>query len=177
MIALHPILASHAEALFPLVFRSSITNMLIWDGPDSLEDLRNGLRVREEMTRAGQQLIYVMLDETGAPVGSIGLVPDHANAAASLGLWIGEPFHGRGYGTQAVRMITQEGLQKWDLERLEARVFVGNFASRRIFEKNNFILEGTLRRAVRKRGVFLDEWVLASVRGDDASKREKTSGI
>ena len=45
------------------------------------------------------------------------------------------------------------------LEKLEATVFVGNVASRRVFEKNGFLLEGTIRRAVKKRGRLVDEWL------------------
>jgi RimJ/RimL family protein N-acetyltransferase len=39
-------------------------------------------------------------------------------------------------------------------------VFTGNYPSRRAFEKNGFRLEGTVRRAVQKRGQLLDEWLL-----------------
>ena len=49
------------------------------------------------------------------------------------------------------------------LKKLEATVFVGNHASRRAFEKNGFTLEGTIRRAVRKRGVLVDEWLFGIV--------------
>jgi RimJ/RimL family protein N-acetyltransferase len=166
MIQLRAILESDAEGLFPLVYRTSVTETLVWDGPDCLESYRQGLRVREEKTRAGVQLTYVILDPQGIPVGSVGLDPDIANHSATVGLWIGVPFHGLGYGTASVGQIVALGFGELMLERLEARIYVGNAASRRIFEKNGFLLEGTLRRVGYKRGAFLDEWVMGTIRED-----------
>jgi RimJ/RimL family protein N-acetyltransferase len=50
------------------------------------------------------------------------------------------------------------------LQKIEATVFAGNMASRRIFEKNGFSLEGTIRKAALKRGQLIDEWLLGIVR-------------
>jgi RimJ/RimL family protein N-acetyltransferase len=74
-------------------------------------------------------------------------------------LRIGRDLHGRGHGTAAVRLAARYAFEELRLAKLEAAVFVGNVASRRIFEKNGFTLEGTIRRAVRKRGRFVDEWL------------------
>jgi RimJ/RimL family protein N-acetyltransferase len=166
MVTLTPILESHADALFPLVHGSNVTDTLVWDGPDSLEELREGLRVRELTTRAGEQHIFAILAEASTPIGCISLEPDPPNSAGAVGLWIGREFHGRGFGTEAVRLIVEYGFRTLALERLHAGIFVGNAVSRRIFEKNGFILEGTLRHAHRKRGVFVDEWVFAILRED-----------
>ena len=166
MITLRPIAESDADALFPHVYKTAVTDTLIWDGPDSLEGYRTALKLREERTKAREELIYTMLDAAGTAVGSIGLHPDPANCSATMGLWIGLAFHGQGYGTDAVRQIVQLAFGEMKLERLEARIYVGNGASRRIFEKNGFQLEGTLRRVALKRGLFLDEWVMGAIRED-----------
>ena len=52
------------------------------------------------------------------------------------------------------------------LERLEARVFSGNGASRRVLEKSGFRHEGTLRRAAVKLGVTHDVCVYGLLRGE-----------
>lgn len=175
MIALRPVVESDADLLFPLVYRSSVTDTLIWNGPESLEEYRAALRLRQERTKAGEELIYTMLDAVGTGVGSIGLHPDHANRSAKLGLWIGLPFQGHGYGSEAVRQMVEFGFGKMKLERLEARIYVGNFASRRIFEKNGFAMEGTLRRVALKRGIFMDEWVMGAIREEFEARRQPSS--
>jgi RimJ/RimL family protein N-acetyltransferase len=54
------------------------------------------------------------------------------------------------------------GFQMPETQKIEPGIFVGNTASRRVFEKNGFKLEGTLE----KRGKWLDEWLLGLVRSD-----------
>jgi len=175
MIHLKPIVEGDAEALFPLVFQTMVTDTLIWDGPETLEEYRLALREREELTKARKDLIYTMLNEAGVAVGSAGLHPDFANRSASLGLWIGIPFQGMGYGSEVIRQLKELGFGEMKLERLEARIYVGNFASRRIFEKNGFELEGTLRRVAFKRGVFLDEWLMGMIRDEYESVNQAPS--
>ena len=169
MLALCPISESHADTLFPLIYRSPVTDTLIWDGPESLEEFRAALRDREEQTRAGLLHAFTIMKD-GLPIGSIRIAPNKLHANGDIGLWIGSQFQGFGYGTESVRLISAMGFEEFSLHRLEARVFVGNTASRRIFEKNGFDLEGTLRHAVLKHGRFLDEWILAKINQDSASR-------
>lgn len=164
MINLRPVVENDADSLFPLIYRSAITDTLIWDGPESLEELRGGLRDRAEQTRRGTLHAFTIVRTVDSvPIGMIAISPDHANFAGDTGIWIGAPYQGCGYGTEAIRLLVEIAFGELGLHRLEGRVFVGNTASRRAFEKNGFIVEGTLRQAVRKRGRFLDEWLLARV--------------
>jgi ribosomal-protein-alanine N-acetyltransferase len=165
MIELCPVLESHAPALFPLVFRTSVVDTLVWNGPESLEEFQQAMREREEQTRSGLLHRFTILNNGGIPVGAIDIRPEY-ETSASIGLWIGAQYHGLGYGTEAVRRVVRRGFEEMNIERIYARVFIGNMASRRIFEKNGFVLEGTLRHVVRKRGVFLDAWILAIIRED-----------
>jgi len=168
MIELRAVVESDAEALFPLVYRTAVTDTLVWDGPESLEAYREGLRTRAGKMRDGSDMNYTMFDAEGRAVGAVGMLVDGYNRSATLGLWIGQPYHGLGYGSHAVRRMVQIGLGELKLERMESRIYVGNVASRRVFEKNGFLLEGILRRVAFKRGMFLDEWVMGVVREDCA---------
>jgi catechol 2,3-dioxygenase-like lactoylglutathione lyase family enzyme len=56
------------------------------------------------------------------------------------------------------------------LNKIDARVFVGNAQSRRAFEKNGFRLEGTLRSAGRKRGKVFDDWLLGKLGSEHCSR-------
>ena len=67
--------------------------------------------------------------------------------------------HRRGYATEAVGALVDEAFRKRGAERIFGNAFVGNHASRRVLEKLGFVLEGTQRRCVCKRGVWLDQWM------------------
>lgn len=108
-----------------------------------------------------QQLLY----EKGAGVGfaimnaghnllcgCIGLTFDHDDRQAELGYWIGVPFWGRGYATEAVRGILYYAFLELGCRRITARHFASNPASGRVLLKNGFQREGCRREAVYKEG-------------------------
>lgn len=167
MILLQPVQEHDANALFPLIFSTPVTDTLVWDGPESLEAFRLALAERADQVRRGERHIFTIIEQTlGQPIGSASIRPDAEGFRADIGLWIGQPYHGNGYGTLVVRKLLEYGFNSLGVEKIDAYVFVGNWASRRIFEKNNFQHEGTIRRAVRKRGMALDEWLFGITRDD-----------
>ncbi len=94
-------------------------------------------------------------DETGL-VGGAGLSP--VGAGFELGYWIGRPFWGRGYATEAASALVGLGFSALSLDEVEALVFGENPASVRVLEKIGFELadtggapeNGSARRAVCK---------------------------
>ena len=164
MSVLRPLLASDAEVLFPLIYQSEVTDTLVWDGPDSLEVFREEIAKRAALTAAGERHIFTILDDHKSPIGSAGLRPDDNNFRADIGLWIGLPHQRKGYGTKVIGELLNYGFENHKLEKIEAAVYIGNWPSRRIFEVNGFLHEGTIRKAELKRGRALDEWVFGITR-------------
>lgn len=165
-IELRPPLPADAPALFPLLDHSRVADTLAWDGPESPEDYRQGLALRAVQVLAGEKHFFtIVLKVTGSPIGSCDLRfegPDHRRA--NIGLWIGEPYQGHGYGTQTIGALVDYGFHQLNVDVIEADIFVGNWASRRAFEKNGFELTGTEPAALIKRGQPVDEWMLALTR-------------
>ncbi len=177
MIVLQPIQEEDAVALFPLIFNNLVTDTLVWDGPDSLQAFRNSLAERAEQVARGERHLFTIVEQiSGQPIGSASIRPDDEQFRADMGLWIGQPYQNQGYGTLVVRKLLDYGFRTLGLEKIEAYVFFGNLASRRIFEKNGFQLEGTIRKAVRKRGLALNEW-LFGITCEDWNERVKSQGL
>jgi RimJ/RimL family protein N-acetyltransferase len=59
---------------------------------------------------------------------------------AELGYWIGQPFWGRGYATEGVRLVLDYGLTELRLDRVVACHITTNRASGRVLEKAGFRL-------------------------------------
>jgi len=172
MIELRAVRASDADDLFPLIFHSRVTDTLAWDGPASLAELRQDLAEREVLTARSERHIFTIVEQTSSrPVGSASIRPDGQAFRADVGLWVAEQYQGRGYGTLVVRRLIKYGFERLGLEKIEASIFTGNWASRRIFEKNGFLLEGTIRSALRKRGRIVDEWLVGLTRPEYATRR------
>lgn len=77
--------------------------------------------------------------------GLVGVIGAHgdlgwgAERAIEIGYWIGRPFWGRGYATEALRAFADEART---LGPLEAGHFVDNPASGRVLEKGGFAYTG-----------------------------------
>lgn len=116
--------------------------------------------------------------ESGRYIGGVGLRPvDDNPAKLDLGYAFAVHAHGTGYATETVGALVDEAFRNRGAERIFGSVFVGNHGSRRVMEKLGFVYEGTLRRSVHKRGVWLDEWILAITRPDwEQRRQEQLSG-
>ena len=85
-------------------------------------------------------------------VGSISLETknDVYKKTAEIGYMILNEYSGRGIISSAVKKICEIGFNNLDIIRIEAKVVDKNIASRKVLEKNNFVLEGILKNSVWK---------------------------
>ena len=62
----------------------------------------------------------------------------HIGNGIELGFWIGKPYWGRGYATEAARALVGYAFDKLGLTQIVAGAFRENRASRRVLEKVGF---------------------------------------
>lgn len=105
---------------------------------------------RESVTYA------ITLRTEGTLVGAVGLIVDPDNETAELGYWIGKPWWGRGYASEAARALVKWGFPALELHRIHASHFPRNPASGAVLRKIGMRHEGTLREHVLKWGERLD---------------------
>src|SRR5207244_4571261 len=73
-----------------------------------------------------------------------------------------EADRGRGYGTEAIRLLTQHVFDELKAERVQASTAVDNQAMRRSFERLGFKEEGVMR-SFMPAGEGRDDYVLYAV--------------
>ncbi len=103
--------------------------------------------------------------ETLAEQKYIGGVAFHAinwlNRSAGLGITIGDKsYWGRGYGTDAMRVMMRLGFDKMNLHRLWLHVYEYNRRAIASYEKCGFKREGVLRKERFYRGSYYDTVVM-----------------
>lgn len=98
----------------------------------------------------------VVLLEDHQLIGAAGLEIRREHDRAELGYWIGKPYWGRGYGTEAAAAVLDFGFNDLNLNRIQAHHFSKNPASGRVMQKIGMTREGALRQAVKKRDQHLD---------------------
>ena len=94
--------------------------------------------------------------DNGEFIGAIGLQIKKDHNHAEIGYWIGVPYWGRGYATEAVGAMIRYGFQELKLNKIFAAYFARNAASGRVMEKNGMRHEGTLRQHQKKWNEYVD---------------------
>lgn len=107
----------------------------------------------------------------GTVVGDVGwhavhLGPPPHGRALNIGIGLLAEHRGRGYGTQAQRLLAEYLFSATRVERLEASTDVENLAEQRALEKAGFTREGVLRHTQWRAGAFHDTVLYSRLRGD-----------
>jgi RimJ/RimL family protein N-acetyltransferase len=102
----------------------------------------------------------------GRLIGGITLTMTPTHQRADLGYWLGVPFWGLGYATEAARLVISYGFVRLQLHRIQARCFPRNRASARVLEKAGMRYEGLLRGYLRKGDAFEDALLFAILSTD-----------
>ena len=125
--------------------------------PYAEEDARSFLTKASEDFRAGRSVSFAIAITPGREVcGAVGLNIADAHQRAELGYWIGVPFWGQGFATEAAGATVAFGFQMLRLHRIHAHHFSGNTASQRVLEKIGMRHEGRSREHIRKWNRFVD---------------------
>lgn len=110
--------------------------------------------------------LAIVIREGDVLCGAIGLILRPEHARAELVYWVGVPYWGRGYGTEAARAIVRYGFESLELNRIYAAHFMRNPASGRVMQKIGMTYEGRLRQHVRKWDAFEDLACYGMLRSD-----------
>ncbi len=119
--------------------------------------------------------------QTGSParmIGSCGLHKiDWKNRNCAVGIVIGaDADRGHGLGTDAMACLLRHAFDDLGLYRVELEVFPDNAAALASYTRCGFVVEGTRRGAIFKKGAFKDlvlMSVLASARKPAPGKAKK----
>jgi RimJ/RimL family protein N-acetyltransferase len=90
---------------------------------------------------------------------------------ATLGIALGREYVGRGYGTDAVRVIVNYGFREMGLHRIQLSVAPFNPAGIRAYEKAGFVEEGRHRESVLHDGRWYDEVLMSILDHEWAARR------
>ncbi len=111
--------------------------------------------------------LALTLRENGELLGAVGLTVSVAHHRAELGYWIGKPYWGRGYATEAGRAMLRHGFADLGLARVVAHHISRNPASGGVLRKLGMRQEGVLRQHFYKwdkpedavcYGMLREEW-------------------
>ena len=117
-----------------------------------------------------QQPLAIKIQDGGSwkLVGNTGLFNlEWTNRSAEFGIFIGNKSSwNKGYGTEALQLMLRHAFSTLNLNRVYLRVLASNPRARRSYEKAGFQLEGTLRQATFRRGIYIDSHIMSILRSE-----------
>lgn len=138
-------LLSDAPALAALADNLAVARMLArLPHPYRLEDAQSFLPRTDAWWQAGTGFVMAITMHDGTFMGVIGIEQVEGRHAPGtvqweLGYWLGEPFWGQGFATEAAAAMLAAFEEVWPAEPVMAGYFNENAASARVLEKVGFI--------------------------------------
>ena len=176
---LRPWEEADAESLYEYARDPAVGPIAGWPAHKSAED---SLRVIRNVLSVGETYA-VCLREDGRAVGSIGLIaPDRSHTGLGdtemeVGFWLGVPFWGKGYMTEALRALQRHAFGDLGCTALWCGYYDGNERSKRCQEKCGFLYHHTeknkpcvLMGDVRTEHFSLltkERWMKLAVKGEE----------
>lgn len=170
-LTLRAFVADDAEALQKLAGERAIADTMISiPHPYSLATARSWITAQAHTFGTGTEVQFAMVEpDEGQLVGAVGLRDiDRDHLQAELSFWVGLPWWGRGFATEAAFAVIAHGFGDLRLNRIYAFHMERNPQSGSVLRKVGMRLEGRLRERVQKWGVFEDVLCLAVLAGDSA---------
>ncbi len=176
---LRPFHPDDAEPVFAAIdeSREHLRPWMGWvDGHASVDDSRDWCaRCAANWLLRADLTVGVFAAASGHFLGCASLnEPDWNLRAFELGYWLRASAVGRGYATEAARLLVDLAFGPLGARRVELRCDARNGASRRVAERVGFVLEGRLRNAfLDPSGQPADELVFALTPGDHRRPPER----
>ncbi|HLQ30174.1 MAG TPA: GNAT family protein [Ktedonobacteraceae bacterium] len=111
----------------------------------------------EQLYKDGKHIIFgVALNEDNRLIGLVGLKDiNYINQSAEFYVIIGDrSAWGKGYGTEATKLMTRYGFMELNLNRIQTQDMEENIGGWRADEKAGFTYEGTLREVILRFGKY-----------------------
>lgn len=162
---LRPFTRGDADAVFAYRRREDVAQYL-FDGPMTHETATEvvGLRAGQfTLAAEGDKLfLAVEIPEPHAMIGEVSLIwRDAANRQGEIGYIFNPDYHGRGYATEAARVLLGLGFDRLGLHRIYARCAAANTASWKVMERLGMRREAHFREHVFVKGAWDEELIYA----------------
>ncbi|MBF8186579.1 GNAT family N-acetyltransferase [Nonomuraea sp. K274] len=166
MISLRPVNEGDLSFLYRLISEPDSTGEFQWYGFQNPRTLRDRW---EENGMLGDDGGILIIANDGDEAGFVSWRKEVANRASyfwSMGLIVAPEHRGKGYGTQAQKLLVRYLFDHSTVNRVEASTEITNLAEQRALEKAGFTREGVLRGVGFRAGEWRDGVLYSMLRSD-----------
>lgn len=126
-----------------------------------------GFSIRDRYSGGGaNREAYLKGNRQGGIVGGCGIGIGSLPWSGNLGYWLKTGATGKGYATEATKLLAQFGIQELQLKRIEIVASVENFPSQKVAERSGAFKEGVSRNRLLIHDKFHDAIVYSFIPQD-----------
>ncbi|MBR9706846.1 MAG: GNAT family N-acetyltransferase [Candidatus Diapherotrites archaeon] len=141
-----------AEILWHYMNKENVQKYLNATTAFALEDEQDFVKKTWEGRKNGTKYTFGIVEKaTGKLIGAAG-IEVRGQRVGELGLWIGDDYWGKGYGTEALKLIIKYGFEAVDMYKLYAGGYEDNKATHIIQERAGLKYEYTAKKERYKHG-------------------------
>ncbi len=136
----------------------------------SLEHQKNLIKKWEEDSKQDIEFKFgIFQKENDELIGTIQLFQVNRGSLqnAIIGYFLDKEQNGKGYATEATKLIVDYAFNTLTLHRIEAGVMLHNIGSIRVLEKAGFHKEGIAKKSVKINDCWEDHQILAIINPND----------
>jgi len=125
--------------------------------PYSLESEKNFLKMA--MTSGGELYNFAVESlESEEYIGGCGInAIDRKNSTATVGLWLGKSYHGKGLGSDTLRTLCNFIFDEMNIHKIKLFYFDFNQVAKKCYEAVGFVEDGRHRKEIYRFGKYHDE--------------------
>ena len=165
-VVLRPITADDAAAMFASLSDEESTRLTGTQDSFTLEQVE---RYCQRIAEADDRADYaITINDDPTYIGEVVLNDiDELNRTASFRIALASvDLFGKGYGTEATRLIIGYGFRQLNLHRIELEVYDFNPRARHVYEKIGFVYEGTRRDVLFWDGQYQSAIIMSMLASD-----------
>lgn len=162
---------SDAEAVYAAInaSRKELGSWLTWCTDNfTAEDARKWVTSRSHAWLREEEFSFIIVEKsTGNIIGAIGLnLINRTHGFANMGYWMSSSCAGKGYTSEAAKVLAAYALKHLDLNRIEILADVDNIGSKKVAEKSGAKFEGILRQRINLHNSCHDAALYSIIKSD-----------
>ena len=156
---LRAIAPGDAKELWPLMSDPRLTTFLAWEPHKSVEETERMIHALMESQESGKGFHWVVI-HAGKIIGIVSLIDVRRKHRCwtlnrtELAYWIGLPYQGKGFATEAAAAIMEFGFTRLNFHKMRVYHAADNPPSGRTIEKLGFRFVGEERDSFQKDNVW-----------------------
>lgn len=158
-----------APQLFDAIIASvdRVSSWLPWCHPNyTLAETEAWLKTRPQRWDEGKEFGFTIRNHQNIIVGGVGIGIGSSSWSGNLGYWLKTGRTGKGYATEATKLLAQFGIRQLQLKRIEIVAAVENVASQGVAERAGAYREGISRNRLSIRDRLHDAVIYSFIPQD-----------